>query len=100
MILTVRLAPKASRDAINGWARDVEGRPVLKCSVTAVPEKGKANKALIALLAKTLGLPKSAITITRGETDLIKTLDICMEGQDPAEIERRLGISGKMQDPP
>ena len=42
--------------------------------VTAVPEDGKANKAVIALLAKRLKLPKSAIDIASGATDRRKTL--------------------------
>ena len=70
----IRLTPKASRDAIQGWAADADGQPVLKVSVTAVPEKGKANDALIALLAKSWKLPKGAIMLVRGETDRNKTL--------------------------
>ena len=72
--IQVRLTPKAARDAVNGWAADADGRLVLKASVTAVPEKGKANAALIALLAKEWKLPKSAIHLARGETDRNKTL--------------------------
>ena len=70
----IRLTPKASRDAIQGWAADANGQPVLKVSVTAVPEKGKANDALIALLAKSWKLPKGTIMLVRGETDRNKTL--------------------------
>ena len=72
--IQVRLTPKASRDAINGWAADADGQPVLKAGVTAVPDKGKANAALIALIAKSWGLPKGRIEIIRGETDRNKTL--------------------------
>ena len=70
----IRLTPKASRDAILGWVAGADGQPVLKVSVTAVPEKGKANDALIALLAKSWKLPKGAILLVRGETDRNKTL--------------------------
>jgi uncharacterized protein YggU (UPF0235/DUF167 family) len=49
--ILVRLTPKARRTAFLGWSEDAEGRRVLKASVTAAPEKGKANAALIALLA-------------------------------------------------
>lgn len=72
--IAVRLSPKASRDEIQGWTQDENGNPVLKVSVTAVPEKGRANKALVALLAKSWKLPKSAIVIIKGETDRNKTL--------------------------
>ncbi len=72
--LAVRLTPKASRNAVQGWAQDAAGNRFLKVSVTAVPEKGKANKALIALLAKEWDIPKKSIEIIRGETDRNKTL--------------------------
>lgn len=74
--LAVRLTPSARRDAILGWADGADGTPVLKVSVTAVPEKGKANRALIALLAKEWRIPKTSIRIARGETDRNKLLKI------------------------
>jgi len=49
---------------------------VLRLRVAAVPDKGKANAAVIALLAKALGLPKSALSITAGDTARLKTLRI------------------------
>ena len=45
-----------------------------------MPDKGKANTAVIALLAKALGVPKSAITVTSGETARLKTLAIAGDG--------------------
>ena len=74
--ITVKLTPKAAKNEIKGWAEGAEGQKILKCSVTTVPEKGKANKALIALLSKHYGIPKSAFTIMRGETDRLKTVEI------------------------
>ncbi len=72
--LDIKVTPKASADRVQGWAPDAEGGRVLKIAVTAPPEDGKANKAVIALLAKRLKLPKSAITIASGETSRRKTL--------------------------
>ncbi len=72
--LSVKVTPKASADRIQGWAEDEDGERVLKIAVTAVPEDGKANKAVIALLAKRLKLPKSAIEIASGHTARRKTL--------------------------
>jgi uncharacterized protein YggU (UPF0235/DUF167 family) len=46
-----------------------------------VPDKGKANAAVIALLAKALGLPKSAVTLVAGETARLKTLAIAGDGE-------------------
>ncbi|TDH37738.1 DUF167 domain-containing protein [Pseudohoeflea suaedae] len=83
----VRLTPNAGRDEVSGLGEDADGKPHLKIRVTAIPEKGKANKALIALLSKSLRVPKGAIAIVSGETNRVKTLEI--EGQ-PAEIETAL----------
>ncbi len=85
--LAVRLTPKASRNRIDGIAAEADGTPVLKVAVTAVPENGKANQALIALLAKSWKLAKSSFTITGGATDRRKTLFI--EG-DAEELRRRV----------
>ena len=63
VILPVRAQPGARRNEIRG-AQD----GMLKVCVTQSPEKGKANKALIDLLAKTLSLRKSQIELIAGET--------------------------------
>ena len=55
---------------------DEKGNIFLKATVTVVPEKGKANKELIALLAKTLKIAKSKITLISGETDHFKKIYI------------------------
>lgn len=70
----VRLTPKSSRNAVHGAAVDTDGQAVLKVGVTAVPEGGKANAALVALLAKEWKLPKGAFTITSGTASRNKTL--------------------------
>ena len=78
-ILQVRLTPKASRTGVQGWMTDADNMRVLKVAVTAVPEKGKANKALITFLAKSWGIAKSDIEILKGQTDRHKTLAINIE---------------------
>lgn len=75
-LFTVRLTPKASRNVVQGWSEGAEGERILKASVTAVPEKGKANQALIALLSKEFKIPKSKLQIVRGETDRTKTVKV------------------------
>lgn len=79
MRLIVHLTPKASHNKIEGWALDENGQKVLRVKVTAVPENGKANEALIKLLSKTFHLSKSKISFIRGETSRIKQLEIEME---------------------
>ena len=70
------MTPNASRDAVESVGNDADGRPFLRIRVTAVPEKGKANKAVVALLSKTLGAAKSSFEVVKGETDRVKTLHI------------------------
>ena len=72
--IRVRLRPKAAQNAIDGVERAADGRARLRIRVTAVPEQGKANRALIKLLAKTLKAPVSAFTIAAGGKSADKTL--------------------------
>ena len=78
----MRLTPKASRSGYNGVTEDADGMISLKASVTAVPEKGKANKALIALLAKEWAVAKSTIEVVSGTTDRRKVLEIETDDAD------------------
>ena len=65
--LEVQVTPKASSNRIK--AEIIEnGSLKLRVYVTAVPEEGKANEAVIKLLAKELGVPKSSLTIIQGQT--------------------------------
>ena len=79
----VRLQPKARREGIEGIVTEPDGRVALKVAVTAPPESGKANAALMALLGKRWRLPKSAIEIVGGASDRRKTL--LLRG-DPASL--------------
>ena len=79
--ITIRLTPCAKQNAILGWEDDLFGERTLKVHVTVVPETGKANNALIALLSKAWRIPKSAIAIKRGDKSRTKTLEI--KGLDP-----------------
>ena len=72
--VTVRLTPKAARNRIGPVEKDAAGRAYLKIAVTAPPESGKANKALIALLAKEWKMAKGGITIKTGARGRNKTV--------------------------
>ena len=85
--VVIRLTPKGSRDKIDGMAAEADGGMVLKASVTAVPEDGKANAALIRMLAKEWRVAKSDFEIVAGATDRRKTLLISGDG---AEMAARL----------
>jgi len=70
-VLQVHLTPNASKNEINEitFAGNI-GR--LKVKVRAVPEKGKANKALCEVLAKNFGLPKSSLEVISGHKSRTK----------------------------
>ena len=69
--LLVRATPGARRAGVGGIVQTAEG-PALAVKITEVAEKGRANKAVVALLAKALGVAKSALTLKRGETARLK----------------------------
>ncbi|MFV0280868.1 MAG: DUF167 family protein [Rhodoblastus sp.] len=85
LTIFARLTPKGGRDAIDGIAILSDGRPVLKARVRAAPEDGKANAALVELLARALGVPRSSLRLTAGQTSRVKTVEIEGEAQKLAE---------------
>ncbi len=86
----VRLTPKAARDAIEGVDTAADGRTYVKARVRAVPEKGKANKALVKLVADTLGVPAGTVAVIAGETARLKTLRVSGDARALAEEVARL----------
>jgi uncharacterized protein YggU (UPF0235/DUF167 family) len=76
LLLSVRLTPGAAREELGGRWTDEKGADWLGARVRAVPEKGKANAALIALLAKELDWPRSAISLESGDSNRLKRLRI------------------------
>ena len=72
----VRLTPKGGRDAVEGWEIDSSGTSHLKARVRAAPESGKANAALIDLIAEMLGVSRSSVTIAGGEKARLKIVAI------------------------
>ncbi len=79
----MRLTPSGGADRIEGRAGDDKGS-YLKARVRAAPENNEANRALEALIAKALGIAKSKVSVTRGHTARLKTLEI--EGASAAEL--------------
>lgn len=80
--VAVKVSPKASRDRIGAPFTDADGRAVLKISVTAAPDRGKANDAVIRLLAKAWSVPKTSIRVTSGAADRRKTLHVTGDASD------------------
>ena len=81
--LRVRLTPSGGADRIDGRAVDDTG-PYLKARVRAAPENNEANRALEALIAKAIGVAKSKVSVSRGGTSRMKTLEI--EGVSDAHV--------------
>ena len=73
--IAVRLTPRGGGDRIDGAGVDSEGRALLLARVSAPPEGGKANAALLKLLSKTLGAPKSSLKVISGETSRVKIVE-------------------------
>lgn len=80
LTLFLRVTPNAGADRIEGAETLADGRIVLRLRVAAVPDRGRANAAVLALLAKALGLPKSALQLTSGETARLKSVRISGDG--------------------
>lgn len=81
--LSLRVSPGAARSAVVG--RHGDG---WKVRVAAAPEDGKANEAVVRLLADTLALPRRDVRIVSGQASRDKT--VALAGMGPEEIERRL----------
>ena len=73
----VLVTPRASRERVGPV---LEGR--LKVAVTAPPVEGEANAAVCALLARALGVPRSTVTVVRGESGRRKTVRVVGVGAD------------------
>ena len=74
-LIRVKVTPKASRNQVQEVVQE-DGSTLYAVRVTAVPEDGKANVAVVALLAKHLGVAKSQLTLTSGASARLKTFKI------------------------
>jgi uncharacterized protein len=91
VVLPVRAQPGARRNELRG-----EQEGMLKVCVTQAPEKGKANKAIIEVLSKALGLRKSQFELLSGETGhnkrfLVREITV-------ADLQTRIDARGKSDD--
>lgn len=85
-VIRVRIAPNSSSCSINGMIENASGEKFLKVSVTAVPEKGKANKELINFLAKKMRIAKSNLEIVSGDTDRWKKIRLLLEEEEAETV--------------
>jgi uncharacterized protein len=82
--IPVRLTPRANQEVIEDWQEDV-----LRARVTAPPVDGKANEALLRLLAEALFLPRSRLSIVQGGRSRRKLVQV--SGLSQSEVDTRLG---------
>jgi uncharacterized protein (TIGR00251 family) len=85
--LRLRVAPGATKAAVIGRHGDA-----WKLRVAAAPERGKANDAVVTLLAETLSVPRTSVSIVSGTASRDKIVELT--GIAPDEIERRLATAG------
>ena len=86
-IIAIRVTPRSSRPGIGEWKNGADGRAELEIRVAAPPTDGQANDAVVKLLSKRLGVPKSAIVIAGGETARHKRIALPM---NEAEVRKVL----------
>lgn len=84
MRIALHVTPRSGRDEVAGW-RGGE----LSVRVTVPPEGGKANAAVCALIARALRVPKSAVSVVRGETSRHKQVEVA--GVTEADVRRVFG---------
>ena len=82
--IEIHLQPGAKRNEIVGFRKGV-----LYAKVIALPQKGQANRALLELMAETLGIPKSNVDIIRGQSSRSKV--IAVHGLSSDEVKELLG---------
>jgi uncharacterized protein (TIGR00251 family) len=85
--VALRVTPRGGRDDVDGIEQLSDGPSVLKVRVRAVADGGEANRAVLALLAKSLGVPKASVTLLSGATSRLK--QIAVEG-DPIRLAEAL----------
>jgi uncharacterized protein YggU (UPF0235/DUF167 family) len=88
--LRVRLTPNAASDELGDMTETADGLTHLAARVRAVPDKGKANKALCDLLAKRFDVAKSSVTIIRGATSRLKTVRLEASKEDAKRLTELL----------
>ncbi len=77
MKIALKVTPGARKNEILGWEEDYPqiGR-VLRVKIAAPPVEGKANKEIVTFMAKSLGIPKSAVELLHGSTGRIKLIQV------------------------
>jgi uncharacterized protein (TIGR00251 family) len=84
--ISVRVTPRASADRLDG----VDAAGVLRVRVAAPPVDGRANEAVVLLLARLLNVPSRDVTVVAGATSRLKVIEVA--GLDEGELGARLAL--------
>lgn len=85
--IALRVTPRGGRDGVDGIEQLSDGRSVLKVRVRAIADGGEANRAVLALLVKSLGVPKASVSLLSGTTSRLKQVAVA---GDPARLTEAL----------
>lgn len=88
--IALRVTPRGGRDGVDGIEQLSDGRSVLKVRVRAIADGGEANRAVLVLLAKSLGIPKASVSLLSGATSRLKQVAIAGDPAGLTEALRRL----------
>jgi uncharacterized protein len=88
--VALRVTPRGGRDDVDGLETLANGRKVVKVRVRATAEGGEANRAVMELLAKALGVPKGKVRILSGMTSRLKQIAVDGDPQKLGDALREL----------
>ena len=94
--IALRVTPRGGRDDIDGIETLSDGRSVLKVRVRAIADGGEANRAVLQLLAKSLGVPKASVRLLSGATSRLKQIAVDGDPVRLGEALRRLAAAKSM----
>jgi uncharacterized protein (TIGR00251 family) len=93
--VALRVTPRGGRDDIDGVETLANGRSVVKVRVRAIADGGEANRAVMELIAKALGVPKAKVRILSGTTSRLKQIAVDGDGAKLGEALRELTAAKK-----
>jgi uncharacterized protein len=93
--VALRVTPRGGRDDIDGVETLANGRSVVKVRVRAIADGGEANRAVMELIAKALGVPKAKVRILSGTTSRLKQIAVDGDGAKLGEALRVLTAAKK-----
>ena len=88
--IALRVTPRGGRDGVDGIEQLSDGRSVLKVRVRVIADGGEANRAVLVLLAKSLGVPKASVSLVSGATSRLKQVAIAGNSARLTEALREL----------